>query len=62
VYVVKVDMNMFVVSSLVCSIASSNVYNVTLRMFGYPNSLAPMLIFNGPLNTLGPDIAFANSI
>ena len=43
---------MFVVSSLVCSIASSNVCNVLLRMFGYSSSLASMLIFNGPLHTL----------
>lgn len=43
-------MNVFVVSNLVCSIASSNVCNVTLRMFGYP--LALMLIFSGPLNSL----------
>lgn len=35
-----------------CSIASNNVYNVALGMFGYPSSLASMFVFNGPLNTL----------
>jgi hypothetical protein len=41
-----------IVSVLVCSIASSMVYNSTLKMFGYPSRHVAMLFCSGLLNVL----------
>ena len=46
-----VKMKLLVVRSLLCYIASSNVYSLT-RMVGFPRSLVAAWMFNGPLKTL----------
>ena len=53
----SVNMNIFVGSVLVCSVAIKSAYNFSLRILGYLGRRATLLTCNGPLKTLAPKIS-----
>ena len=55
---VPMNMNVYVVNILVCSIAIKSAYNYALRLLWHPSRRGAILICSGPLNTLAPTIFF----